>query len=74
MRHLMCYLRYPHIDGDLITFAAEDDVWLASLSEAAGDVSDYPSWCPWWPAWLSGSSTPAGSTVSASPASSSWGI
>jgi tricorn protease len=32
-----CYLRYPHVAGDLITFVAEDDVWLASLSEAAGD-------------------------------------
>jgi tricorn protease len=31
------YLRYPHVAGDLITFAAEDDVWLASLSEAADD-------------------------------------
>ena len=31
-----CYLRYPHVARDLITFAAEDDVWLASLSEAAG--------------------------------------
>jgi tricorn protease len=30
-----CYLRYPHIARDLITFTAEDDVWLASLSEAA---------------------------------------
>jgi tricorn protease len=29
------YLRYPHIARDLITFMAEDDVWLASLSEAA---------------------------------------
>jgi tricorn protease len=29
------YLRYPHVARDLITFAAEDDVWLASLSEAA---------------------------------------
>ncbi len=29
------YLRYPHIARDLITFTAEDDVWLASLSEAA---------------------------------------
>ena len=29
------YLRYPHLARDLITFAAEDDVWLASLSEAA---------------------------------------
>jgi tricorn protease len=31
-----CYLRYPHVAGDLLTFTAEDDVWLASLSEAAG--------------------------------------
>jgi tricorn protease len=30
-----CYLRYPHVARDLITFTAEDDVWLASLSEAA---------------------------------------
>jgi tricorn protease len=30
-----CYLRYPHVACDLITFTAEDDVWLASLSEAA---------------------------------------
>jgi tricorn protease len=30
-----CYLRYPHVARDLITFVAEDDVWLASLSEAA---------------------------------------
>jgi tricorn protease len=30
-----CYLRYPHAARDLITFAAEADVWLASLSEAA---------------------------------------
>ena len=30
-----CYLRYPHVACDLITFVAEDEVWLASLSEAA---------------------------------------
>ena len=36
MRQLMCYLRYPHVAGDLITFTAEDDVWLALLNEAAG--------------------------------------
>ncbi len=30
-----CYLRYPHLADDLVTFTAEDDVWLASLSEAA---------------------------------------
>jgi len=28
------YLRYPHVARDLITFVAEDDVWLASMSEA----------------------------------------
>ncbi|HEY5018336.1 MAG TPA: hypothetical protein VII59_16325 [Streptosporangiaceae bacterium] len=30
-----CYLRYPHAAGDLVTFVAQDDVWLASLGEAA---------------------------------------
>jgi len=29
------YLRYPHVARDLLTFTAEDDVWLASLSDAA---------------------------------------
>src|SRR6476620_10795356 len=29
------YLRYPHLAGDLITFTAADDVWLAPLSDAA---------------------------------------
>jgi tricorn protease len=29
------YSRYPHLARDLITFTAGDDVWLASLSEAA---------------------------------------
>ncbi|HEU5333052.1 MAG TPA: S41 family peptidase [Actinocrinis sp.] len=29
------YLRYPHLSGDLITFTAEDDVWLAPLGETA---------------------------------------
>lgn len=28
------YLRYPHIGHDLVTFVAEDDVWIASLSGA----------------------------------------
>jgi tricorn protease len=32
------YLRYPHLARDLVTFVAEDDVWLASLSEAADDL------------------------------------
>jgi tricorn protease len=27
------YLRYPHLRGSLLTFAAEDDVWLAPLRE-----------------------------------------
>src|SRR5688572_2319164 len=26
------YLRFPHLAGDLLTFVAEDDVWLAPLS------------------------------------------
>jgi tricorn protease len=26
------YLRFPHVHGDLVTFVAEDDVWLAPLS------------------------------------------
>jgi tricorn protease len=25
------YLRYPHLHGDLVTFVAEDDVWIAPL-------------------------------------------
>ncbi|MFV8189151.1 peptidase S41, partial [Streptomyces sp. AF1B] len=25
------YLRYPHVHGELVTFAAEDDIWLAPL-------------------------------------------
>ncbi len=26
------YLRFPHVHGDLVTFIAEDDVWLAPVS------------------------------------------
>ncbi|MER6948744.1 PDZ domain-containing protein [Nonomuraea sp. NPDC000554] len=26
------YLRYPHLHGDLVTFVADDDVWLAPLA------------------------------------------
>ncbi|MFI7130483.1 PDZ domain-containing protein [Nonomuraea sp. NPDC050153] len=26
------YLRYPHVHGDVVTFVADDDVWLAPLS------------------------------------------
>ena len=29
------YLRYPHVARDLVTFAAQDDVWLAALSAMA---------------------------------------
>jgi tricorn protease len=28
------YLRFPHLSGNLLTFVAEDDVWLAPLDEA----------------------------------------
>ncbi|NLT56040.1 MAG: tricorn protease [Actinomycetales bacterium] len=35
------YLRYPHLHGDLLTFVAADDVWLAPLSGGrAWRVSD----------------------------------
>ena len=30
------YLRFPHVAGDLLTFVAEDDVWLAELPAGAG--------------------------------------
>jgi tricorn protease len=30
------YLRFPHVAGDLLTFVAEDDVWLAELPASAG--------------------------------------
>ncbi|GAA4999211.1 hypothetical protein GCM10025734_33550 [Kitasatospora paranensis] len=30
------YLRYPHLRGDLLTFTAEDDVWVAPLDRADG--------------------------------------
>jgi hypothetical protein len=30
-----CHLRYPHAARDLVTFTAQDDVWLTSLSEVA---------------------------------------
>ncbi|MEN3345928.1 MAG: tricorn protease, partial [Arthrobacter sp.] len=25
------YFRFPHLHGDLVTFVAEDDVWIAPL-------------------------------------------
>ncbi|MGI8447741.1 MAG: S41 family peptidase [Streptosporangiaceae bacterium] len=30
------YLRFPHLHGDLLTFVAEDDVWLAPLDGGRG--------------------------------------
>jgi tricorn protease len=47
------YLRYPHINGDLLAFVAEDDVWLApadggrawKLSADSAQVS-YPRFSP----------------------------
>lgn len=26
------YLRYPHLDDDLVTFVAADDLWLAPIT------------------------------------------
>ena len=31
------YLRFPHLAGNLLTFVAEDDVWLAPLDQAVAD-------------------------------------
>ena len=31
------YLRFPHLSQNLVTFVAEDDVWLAPLDEALSD-------------------------------------
>ena len=30
----LAYLRFPHLSGNLLTFVAEDDVWLAPLDQA----------------------------------------
>ena len=32
MTHADSYLRFPHLHADLVTFVAEDDVWLAPLA------------------------------------------
>ena len=47
------YLRYPHIQGDLLTFVADDDVWLASADggrawrlSAEGASVSYPRLSP----------------------------
>jgi tricorn protease len=34
------YLRYPHIHGDLLTFAVGDDIWLAP--PRAGGPGGFP--------------------------------
>ena len=60
------YLRYPHIHGDLLTFVAGDDVWLAPadggrawrLTSDAVQVS-YPRFSPdgsriAWTSWRDG--------------------
>ncbi|HET9172524.1 MAG TPA: PDZ domain-containing protein [Actinospica sp.] len=33
------YLRFPHLSGNLLTFVAEDDVWLAPLDAARSDIA-----------------------------------
>ncbi|MGW4028980.1 S41 family peptidase [Streptomyces sp. NPDC004838] len=47
------YLRYPHVHGDLVAFAAEDDVWIAPLDggrawrvSADGVPPDHPRFSP----------------------------
>jgi tricorn protease len=60
------YLRYPHVHGELVTFVAEDDVWLAPagggrawrLSADSAQVS-YPRFSPGgtsvaWTSWRDG--------------------
>ncbi len=56
------YLRYPHLHGDLLTFVAENDVWIAPLSGGrAWRLSDdgvqvsHPRFSPdgRWVAWSS---------------------
>ncbi len=56
------YLRYPHLHGDLLTFVAEDDVWVAPLSggrawrlSADGVPAGHPRFSPdgRWVAWTS---------------------
>jgi tricorn protease len=56
------YLRYPHVHGDLLTFVAEDDVWIAPLSgdrawrlSADAVAVSHPRFSPdgRWVAWTS---------------------
>ncbi|MEY9930353.1 tricorn protease [Catenulispora sp. GP43] len=45
------YLRFPHLSGDLLTFVAEDDVWLAELpADAGGPVRAARFTSDWQPA------------------------
>lgn len=60
------YLRYPHIHGDLLTFVADDDVWLVPVAGgrawrlSAGDTRvSYPRFSPdgtkiAWTSWRDG--------------------
>jgi tricorn protease len=60
------YLRFPHVGGNLLTFVAEDDVWLAELpagSGAGGSASDAGGEAAGSGGEASG---PAGTTVSPS--------
>ncbi|MQA86169.1 MAG: peptidase S41 [Streptosporangiales bacterium] len=56
------YLRYPHLHGDLLTFVAEDDVWIAPIAggrgwrlSADGVPVTHPRFSPdgRWVAWTS---------------------
>ena len=45
------YLRFPHLAGDLLTFVAEDDVWIAELpADAGGPVRAARFTSDWQPA------------------------
>ena len=35
------YLRFPHVHGDLVTFVAEDDVWVAPLQGGRACLPHY---------------------------------
>ncbi|WP_187366374.1 S41 family peptidase [Trebonia kvetii] len=60
------YLRFPHIHGDLLTFVAEDDVWLAPADggrawrlTADGGQASHPRFAPdgaaiAWTSWRDG--------------------
>jgi tricorn protease len=60
------YLRFPHVHGDLLTFVAEDDVWLASADggrawrlTSDGGHASHPRFSPdgttiAWTSWRDG--------------------